>query len=121
METTGISWNQDQKIALDRISEWISGSEKEISLTGAAGCGKTLLLAEIIKRLNKPFMLTALTGNAALRIRELTNNPATTLHSVLFDGIPLWKNGLLEFSKIAKPKGDFLIVDESSMMGPKLY
>lgn len=113
--------NKDQKIALEYIKQWASGSgEALISLTGVAGVGKTFLINEAKKYINN-VAYTSMTGRAALRLSEAADVKASTLHSVLYQPPEILKGGEIWFNKLAVPSFNYLIVDESSMVGPKIF
>lgn len=120
-----INWNSEQREAIDRIRGWAdkTAAGMQISLSGAAGTGKTTVLGAI-----KPFLegkqvaWTAMTGKAALRMREAAGVEAKTLHSVLYKRPNKGANNKLYFNTLKVPDGiRFLIVDEASMITPKIY
>jgi exodeoxyribonuclease-5 len=118
-----MDWNDNQKRAIDEILLWGAKSTLEpmISLTGAAGTGKTTILTAI-----KPFLKgksvgwCGMTGKAAVRVSQVNGVPATTLHSQLYKP-PNQRGNSLEFNAIAEAKYDFYIIDEASMMAPKVF
>ncbi|MGI8907234.1 MAG: SF1B family DNA helicase RecD2 [Candidatus Sumerlaeaceae bacterium] len=85
-------------------------------ITGGPGTGKTTIIRAILRILEKSgvsTLLAAPTGRAAKRMHELTRVPASTIHR------------LLQFSPqegkyLRNPqnplRGDFLIIDEASMI-----
>mgnify|MGYP002633821980 CR=1 FL=1 len=76
-------------------------------LTGSAGCGKSSVLAAIealLRSAGEPVALCAPSGKAAKRLVELTGQPASTIHSLMF--------------KKQEPKR--IVIDELSMVSPKL-
>ena len=119
-----INWNQQQRDAIDRLRGWSDKSEAglQVALTGAAGTGKTTVLSAV-----KPFIdgkavaWTAMTGKAALRMREAAGVEAKTLHSVLYKRPSKGKNNKLYFNSLKEPDCKYLIIDEASMMSPKIY
>ena len=119
-----LEWNVEQKQAIDQIQAWVAGTREGLflSLTGAAGTGKTSILLAI-----KPFLegkevcWTAMTGKAALRVNELVGVEATTLHAVLYRRPTQGKRGQLYFNSIRSPECKFLVIDESSMTSPTIY
>lgn len=117
-----MEWTPEQKQAIEQVREWINGEGGTmISLSGAAGTGKTTVLSEIKKHLYGNVCWTALTGKAALRMREVVEVQAQTLHKVLYEA-PTKRKGKLEFNKVADPEGiRFLVIDECSMLGPKIF
>ncbi|XP_027340903.1 ATP-dependent DNA helicase PIF1-like [Abrus precatorius] len=118
-----IEWGEEQKHVLCAISEG-----KSVFITGSAGTGKTLLLEEIIKFLNRlhtpsGVYVTASTGIAACALK------GQTLHS--FAGIGIFTDDdpqhLLE--RVLSNKGackrwrkaEALVIDEISMVSAKLF
>lgn len=125
MSEKEITWNSDQRQAIDRIRAWAdkSADGMQISLSGPAGSGKTSVLSA-----TKPFFSsrdvawTAMTGKAALRMRNAAGVEAKTLHSVLYKRPSQGKNNKLYFNTLKAPDNiKFLIIDESSMITPRLY
>lgn len=84
-------------------------------IIGSAGTGKTTLIAAIANRLascDRDFLLCALSGKAASRLREATGRHTSTVHSMLkFDGKRFMAGSLC---------GTAIIIDESSMIGSAL-
>jgi len=116
-----VQWTPEQKAAIDQIQSWTRGSLQMISLTGAAGTGKTTVMREVKKLIPGPIMWTALTGKAALRLSQAAGVVATTLHSALYERPTVKHNGEVEFVRVAKPKAKWVAVDEASMLNPKLW
>ena len=83
-----------------------NGSKYGVSIIiGGAGTGKTSAfkgLINMIENCNKSYCIVAPTGKASLRVTELTNRPASTIHrKVLKDG---------------GSNADYILIDESSMV-----
>lgn len=113
--------NKEQEDALEAIKQWASGTGPgSISLTGPAGTGKTSLLIEAKKYISGAAW-TAMTGRAALRLSEAAGVKASTLHAVLYKRPEQLKNGEVEFKTLSVPTFKFLIIDEASMITPKIY
>jgi exodeoxyribonuclease-5 len=103
--------------------DWIqdpNGNQRSISLSGAAGTGKTTLLGIIRTTLlteNCRAFWTATTGKAAHRLAEMTGQ-AQTLHSALY-WPPKDRPDHVEFDRV-RPfpgfAGDVVVVDEASMI-----
>ncbi len=83
-------------------------------LTGGPGCGKTtttLVIVRLLEALGKRVLLAAPTGRAAQRMGEVIGREAKTLHRLLeFQG------GGFKRCEEQPLRGDFLIVDECSML-----
>ena len=56
----------------------------EATLAGAAGCGKSVLMALISRRWKGNVLLLAPTGKAANRLAETTGRSVKTIHSAVF-------------------------------------
>ena len=79
-----------------------------VMLNGSAGCGKTSATRALTQMLydnGKSFTLLAPTGIAAKRLRQATGKDASTIHRFLASG---------------QSMGEYLIIDESSMIGVNL-
>ena len=123
-----LTYNPEQRVAIDRINGWVNKTEPgmQISLSGAAGTGKTTVLGEIKKFLGSSgggnVAWTAMTGKAALRMREAAGVEAKTLHSTLYKRPSQGRNNKLYFNSLKPPDMiKYLIIDEASMITPKIY
>lgn len=117
-----MEWNPEQLDAIEKIKAWtVKFGGSFFTLTGAAGTGKTSILSEIKSVFPGQVAWTAMTGKAALRLSQLVGVTASTLHKVLYEKPDQLSNGDLEFNKIAKPECEYLVIDEASMMSPKIY
>lgn len=94
-------------------------------MTGPAGSGKTSLMVEFLRMFeSKGIQITVLapTGKAALVIQKKTGHDASTIHSALYGGARKVDGRLIfERPKEVCAPGGIVIVDESSMVGTKLY
>ena len=118
METKNVTFNKNQKLALEAM---IDG--KNIFLTGPSGTGKSFLInyfKDLVKK-HKNIAITSTTGISALLIG------GTTLHSFL--GIGLGSSTVEEMIKNVESKDylrkkllmlDILVIDEVSMLSPEL-
>lgn len=89
-------------------------------VTGGPGTGKTKTINDTIQAIkyfkpNAIIHLCAPTGKAAKRMTELTGMPAKTIHR-LINLVEFWKRQVL-----TKLEGDYLIVDESSMIDAYVF
>jgi exodeoxyribonuclease V alpha subunit len=83
-------------------------------LTGGPGCGKTTttqVIVRLLESLGKKVLLAAPTGRAAQRMTEVIGREAKTLHRLLE-----WQHGGFTRHEGHPLEGDFLIVDECSML-----
>ncbi len=83
-------------------------------LTGGPGCGKTtttLVIVRLLEFLKKKVLLAAPTGRAAQRMSEVIGREAKTIHRLLE-----WQLGSFTRNEDKPLHGDFLIVDECSML-----
>ena len=124
---------EEQQEALNKIQNFIAnGKDTSISLSGAAGTGKTLVISYIIKWLQHnriPYCLCAPTHKAKTVIEHYTNEDAITLHKLLelspkLDILELDFNNLLFDVKKASstiPYNGVVICDEASMINDSLF
>lgn len=116
--------NKGQLVALDHFRDWFGSTRSNpMALIGAAGTGKTTLVAEILQLVDGPVALAATTGKAALRLKEITKRGTSTLHKLLYQP-PLVdeKKQTPTFEGIQDaPEVSLLIIDEASMISPKVY
>ena len=79
--------NKFQQLALDSFRAFLDGSEQVFMLKGAAGTGKTTLVTEFLKileRQKREYGLMAPTGRAAYIIGSKTGKPACTIHRSIY-------------------------------------
>jgi ATP-dependent exoDNAse (exonuclease V) alpha subunit len=113
--------NKEQEAALEAIKAWANDEGPSmISLTGCAGSGKTTLIIEVKKYLTNA-AYCALTGRAAFRLSEVIGIKATTLHSILYQRPEFEKGGIMVFNSLNNPSMKYLVIDESSLINPKIY
>lgn len=108
----------EQKVALYKIVTDIKNENKQISLGGYAGCGKTTLINYLTKFYPK-FAVCAYTGKAANVLRKKGISGATTIHSRIYK--PSFENGVVYFDMNPNPDCDGFIVDEASMVSEEIY
>ncbi|MDQ1339002.1 MAG: family ATPase [Campylobacterota bacterium] len=109
--------------------------DNEVSLSGAAGTGKTYLTTKLVKKLKEKYhiTITAPTHKALQVLRqnlindEIENVDTKTIQSFLnLTLVTDYDRGIQKFEPIKSKekdnaKTDILIVDESSMIGQDLY
>lgn len=114
----GIKYSEEQIEAMKMVFE------KGVSIiSGGPGTGKTTIVNAIIKlyeKLNPKALITisAPTGRAAKRLTSITNKQATTIHSFLKWDLDTNEYGI---NYDNAHEGDFLIVDEFSMVDSDLF
>lgn len=80
----GVALTDEQSRAFDGVEAWLSsGVGGAYHLAGAAGTGKSTLVAAVARLPNT--RLTATTGRAALRLWACAKRPARTLHAELYE------------------------------------
>ena len=79
---------RSQRAAMDKIEDFIQGNDLNVFiLKGYAGTGKTTLIRMLTKWLTETgisYSLHASTGRAAKVLSDATENPVTTVHSLLY-------------------------------------
>ena len=111
----------EQSQIVDALVSWVQdpyGDIREFALTGAAGTGKTSLLRHLKNQLDL-VTWTAMTGKAARRLAQVVDVPAQTLHSLLYYP-PKEQRNNLDFSATRPAPGGIVVIDEASMVTPKL-
>ncbi len=117
-KSLGIKYSDDQISAIKKAL-----NSNLLIISGGPGTGKTTVVNAIIriyKNLykDKTIQICAPTGRAAKRISELSNHEATTIHRYL--GWDLETN-TFEHDEFNTLSGDFLIIDEFSMVDAQLF
>lgn len=113
--------NKGQERALEVIKDWAQGKgDPLITLTGFAGTGKSTILS-IVKSFIGSVAWTAMTGRAALRLSQAAGVEASTLHKILYQPPDQSRQGELEFKNLNVPTFKYLVIDEASMITPKIY
>jgi len=127
--TMTITLSADQEVAQETILDLLRNPVgSDIVLVGAAGCGKTTLMRSTIQiveeELGRACTLLAPTGKAAFRLSEVTGRACSTVHKALYPRVSRDKaTGELHFHSpqgVCGP-GQLAVIDEASMVGPKLY
>lgn len=125
------AWNADQLAAVEAVLRWRFDlhSPRYSKLTGPAGTGKTLVTKELRRRLmGSRTSWSAMTGKATLRLRESVGARGKTYHASIYE-LPREVDNVeeakidLAFDSVRydmDKAGALLVVDEASMISPKL-
>jgi exodeoxyribonuclease-5 len=109
-----------QQLALQAIDE-IGKSHPDgggiVVIRGYAGCGKTTTLRTLAE--DQDLTVLTPTGKAAVRVREIANVNALTVHRWLYDLFEDPDTGKLRYSlknDVARPANKTIFIDEASMI-----
>lgn len=121
-----IQLSDDQLEAFEKVMTLLVEDGNVVTLVGPAGSGKTTLVRHIIEELGYSstyVVLGAPTGKAALRMSEVTERHAKTMHKLLYGRASHDENDNLVFKDPSAPcePGDRVVLDEASMIGSKLF
>lgn len=128
--------NQGQQAASDEIFRFLLSNEKEMSISGPAGVGKTFLLQHLIgsllpmyrdaaKLVGQPatirdVALTATTNRAADHLSAALGSPAQTIHSFMnlkvYDDYETGKSKIQKTRNFMVHHNTLIIIDEASMI-----
>lgn len=122
---------EEQEHARSRLFDFVTnkGENKQIiHFNSFAGSGKSFTLRKLVKSLNlqgKQGVMMAYTGRASAHLAK-SGLPASTCHSILYQPVLDGEGNLIEFEKkdldeIRETCGDFIIVDESSMLPKEIH
>lgn len=116
----------DQQRALALLTEALTNRQSQMVLAGPAGSGKTTIMrdfARVARESGYKVRFAAPTGKAAVRIRDVTGEPASTLHSILYRSVSETLDGRPMFRDPKPPCEDrtVLIIDEASMVSADLH
>jgi exodeoxyribonuclease-5 len=124
-----LTLSPDQDAALTACVEELHHSHEAV-LAGAAGTGKTTVMAAILDLWNGQVIFLAPTGKAAIRLREQTGRGTRTIHSAIFGTVDERKDERnqrrerLNFGELRPPEGctpsTLVVVDEASMVNSDL-
>ena len=113
-DALGIEYTEEQRDAIKKVC-----SNNIAIVTGLGGCGKSTVVAGVLKVLRgKSFAQTALSGRAAARMQEITGQDGKTIHRLLGYDI---ENGGFIHNKDNPLEEDIIILDETSMVGAQLF
>ena len=127
-----MEFTQSQKLALNKLNQFLSSKDNVFLLKGYAGTGKTFItkyLVDYLRKIGRNFLLMAPTGKAASVIKEKIKENATTIHSTIynFDRIKDYHNDkettykvYFELRANEYPSNTVYIVDEASMVSDKI-
>jgi exodeoxyribonuclease-5 len=121
-----IKLTQGQEQALKMVADLLKEESAALGiLTGFAGTGKSFLLNVIAKLHGAPIILSP-TGKAAVRVKELTGLPASTIHRWMYEptedpktGETVWYRKTID--KIELPQNGLIVIDEASMVTDKIW
>jgi len=86
--TAGMDFSPQQLEAIQKISDWFAGDEKQVfRLFGYAGTGKTTLARHIVDQLGVRALFAAFTGKAAYVLRTKGCDNARTIHSLIYQPV----------------------------------
>jgi len=128
----GVFANEGQKIAIDKLTNFINSPKSEFLLMGKGGTGKTTIIKKILENLPKNDVLGLAPSHKAKKVLRKSINTDTkkyntsTLESAL--AIKLNENtGFFEPDEYARKKGNipitkykYIVLDEGSMVSDKL-
>jgi exodeoxyribonuclease-5 len=109
---------EKQKQALYKIVTGLKNGDRQVTLGGYAGTGKTTLINYLIK-FYPTYGVCAYTGKAANVLRKKGIHAASTIHSRIYK--PFFENGVVYFDLNPEPGCDGFIVDEASMVSKEIY
>ena len=123
--------SKDQSDALEYVKEFTKSNNKLLTISGAAGTGKTWLTKHILDYLSNSYInyyLCAPTHRACLVFQQFTDEEVMTLHKLLALSplIDIFNLDLkdLQFKLTGKsffPDNGILLIDEASMINDELY
>lgn len=118
-EVEGFTLSSQQQEAFHDILKFVDNNEHDIFiLKGYAGTGKTTLLKfvmQALKKNKKRTCLMATTGRAAAILKEKTNTPAMTVHSLVYD----FKGLRDQDNAMTNDKGQFYLYFDISNGNPQ--
>ncbi len=130
-----IKLSSDQDRALERIYDWTeSPNSSFITVGGYAGVGKTTLIAEYRKLLNKKdkklrVAFASFTGRATRVLNNkiktgkvvLKQDNVSTIHSLIYSPILNSKQHIVGWKLKTELKYDLIVIDEASMIDENIW
>lgn len=118
----------DQSQAIEVLSKNIRSGAQVSVLRGPAGCGKTTLMRVFSEKMRDDgwyVFWAAPTGKAASRLSQVTGEPTSTLHALLYRRVTEGKKGQPLFGDrrqtLIDGRKGILVIDEASMVGKRLF
>jgi exodeoxyribonuclease-5 len=116
---------EEALIAIKKVQKSHPGGGGIVVIAGAAGTGKSSFLSVLSDEYPGTFVLTP-TGRAALRVKEVANCDAYTIHKWMYNAVENPKTEEVTFSlrgigEVKIPPNGLVIVDEASMLGSKIF
>jgi exodeoxyribonuclease V len=105
---TAVSLSGEQQRALGRIVAWQANprAPQVMRLFGAAGCGKTHVAKEVAGAVGDGVIYSSYTGKAVSVLAARGCQPASTLHSLLYQPIGEMRAGLVDIDRRIKACAD---------------
>lgn len=120
--------NDEQKMALAAIKDFLGGNEKFFLLSGAAGTGKTYCLHALALESKKRILYTAPTNKAVSVINKSLKSAGVSAETATiysFLGLKLEASGAIKVlrssGKQSFPDYDLVVIDEASMINAQLF
>lgn len=118
------AFTPDQTNALAAIKKWYRHSNKQVfKMTGAAGTGKSTVIAHLQEELNLAGMSYAVfTGKGALVLNN-KGLPAITIHKLIYNCArdPETGEGVFTLKEELDKETSLIVIDEGSMVGTSLF
>ena len=118
----------EQESAVQQVIRWHGSNERELTLAGLAGTGKTTIIGKLLERYPaaKTWQVLSPTGKAADRARQKGALNATTIHSFAFDFVGETTDAKGKVIPVFNRKDEVAdrpvcIVDEASMVNGEMY
>lgn len=124
----GVYANKGQQEALDLLEEFLKSNEKEFTLIGRGGTGKTTIIKKVLSQLNGKSVMGMTVAHKAKKVlgRSIGRDKVKTFASATANKMNE-TTGKFEPDMYARQQGrvpissvDVLIVDEASMISPKM-